>query len=454
MQPFLNYNFPGGTYLTTAPVITAAWKADSHERWTVPLGGGIGDIFHVGKLPVNTQASAYCNVAHPNNGANWQLRLQVQLMFPKQPRGVAGTFVLLNQIVLQSAGDPRAAGRHMGSAMTRPHGLVVLGCAILPVPAGCATRPVKPPIEHADHAGGYRFETREQYRRDHDNLVVLAFSGGGTRAAAFSYGVLEALRGIELDGPGRTPTNGLDEIGIVTGVSGGSFTALAFGLHGDRRFAEYERRFLQRDVEGELLRRLAKPIYWGSLSQSDWGRTARSFLPNCVNFQTVGNRILVPRPYAPRMKSEDVAEVIKGAFATNKIKTKLPEMTAQYFRRRVLLNTIAWINSDLDWRFNSVRDHVAKLFRDGFPKATRTAEGARQIRVANAGSSSSDGKLELGWQRSTIPDGTVDLFEAAILVQLEPVGAAPRFVDSWHYHVHGGQIHCGTNVLRKPRRKA
>jgi len=83
MQPFLNYNFPGGTYLTTAPIVTADWKADSDERWTVPVGGGIGHIFHVGRLPVNTQASAYYNVVHPDNGANWQLRLQVQLLFPK-----------------------------------------------------------------------------------------------------------------------------------------------------------------------------------------------------------------------------------------------------------------------------------------------------------------------------------------------------------------------------------
>jgi hypothetical protein len=49
----------------------------------VPLGGGIGKIFHLGRLPVNTQLGAYYNVVHPDDGANWQLRLQVQFMFPK-----------------------------------------------------------------------------------------------------------------------------------------------------------------------------------------------------------------------------------------------------------------------------------------------------------------------------------------------------------------------------------
>jgi len=83
IQPFVNYNLPGGAYLTTSPVITANWKADSSERWTVPIGGGIGKIFHLGRLPVNTQISAYYNAVRPDFQANWQLRLQAQFMFPK-----------------------------------------------------------------------------------------------------------------------------------------------------------------------------------------------------------------------------------------------------------------------------------------------------------------------------------------------------------------------------------
>jgi hypothetical protein len=83
MQPFINYNFTGGTYITSAPIITANWKAESGQKWTVPLGIGVGHIFHFGRLPVNTQIGAYYNVVHPDEGANWQLRFQVQFMFPK-----------------------------------------------------------------------------------------------------------------------------------------------------------------------------------------------------------------------------------------------------------------------------------------------------------------------------------------------------------------------------------
>jgi len=59
------------------------WHAPRACGWTVPLGGGIGRIFHFGKLPVNTQISPYYNVVSPEYGADWQLRAQVQLMFPK-----------------------------------------------------------------------------------------------------------------------------------------------------------------------------------------------------------------------------------------------------------------------------------------------------------------------------------------------------------------------------------
>jgi len=85
LQPFINYNVPDkpGRYLTFAPILTANWEADGGNRWTVPLGLGIGQILKLGKLPVNAQVSAYYNVARPDYAAQWQLRAQVQLMFPR-----------------------------------------------------------------------------------------------------------------------------------------------------------------------------------------------------------------------------------------------------------------------------------------------------------------------------------------------------------------------------------
>jgi NTE family protein len=139
--------------------------------------------------------------------------------------------------------------------------------------SGCALRPINPPLQEIDHAAGYRFEAREHQLHDRENLLVLAFSGGGTRAAAFSYGVLEALQAVQLRTKDGSTIRALDEIALVTGVSGGSFTALAYGLYGDRLFGQYEEQFLYRNVEGELLDRLLSPVYWGSLWSYGWGRS-------------------------------------------------------------------------------------------------------------------------------------------------------------------------------------
>jgi len=83
IQPFINYNFKGGWYLSTAPIITANWEEDSDDRWTVPIGGGGGKIVKIGKRPTNISVQAFYNVEAPANGADWTLRLQLQLLFPK-----------------------------------------------------------------------------------------------------------------------------------------------------------------------------------------------------------------------------------------------------------------------------------------------------------------------------------------------------------------------------------
>ena len=75
-QYFVNYNLDDGWYLTSAPVITANWEADSDDTWTVPFGGGVGKIFKIGNQPLNAQASAYYNVEKPEFG--------LQFLFPSK----------------------------------------------------------------------------------------------------------------------------------------------------------------------------------------------------------------------------------------------------------------------------------------------------------------------------------------------------------------------------------
>jgi NTE family protein len=99
-----------------------------------------------------------------------------------------------------------------------------------------------------------------------DVQVFLAFSGGGTRASAFSYGVLSELRQIEYQTDEGSYTL-LDEVDAISSVSGGSFTAAYYGLYGDRIFEDYEEKFLKNDVQSTLIERLFNPFnWWRSLS--------------------------------------------------------------------------------------------------------------------------------------------------------------------------------------------
>ncbi len=83
IQPFINYNMKDGWYLTSAPILTANWKADHSNQWTIPVGGGLGRIFRVGKQPMNFSTQFYYNVETPTNGADWSARFQLQFLFPK-----------------------------------------------------------------------------------------------------------------------------------------------------------------------------------------------------------------------------------------------------------------------------------------------------------------------------------------------------------------------------------
>jgi NTE family protein len=123
---------------------------------------------------------------------------------------------------------------------------------------GCAHYPVNAPLAAVNPTAGYRFETAVTGTNADDLLLVLAFSGGGTRAAALSYGVLEELAKTEVGRPGREHRL-LDDVNLVSAVSGGSITAAYYTLWGDRIFKDYEARFLKKPVQTGLLFRLLAP---------------------------------------------------------------------------------------------------------------------------------------------------------------------------------------------------
>ncbi len=83
IEPFVNYNLDKGWFLMTDIVITANWETSSSNRWTVPLGGGVGRVFKVGNQPINSRLEAYYNVARPDGAPDWQISFTWQFLFPK-----------------------------------------------------------------------------------------------------------------------------------------------------------------------------------------------------------------------------------------------------------------------------------------------------------------------------------------------------------------------------------
>ena len=82
-----------------------------------------------------------------------------------------------------------------------------------------------------------------------DTVVGLSFSGGGTRAAAFSFGVLSELERIPVRGAQGSM---IDRVEFVSGVSGGSVTAAYYGLRKRAGLADFRERFLLRNAEEGL----------------------------------------------------------------------------------------------------------------------------------------------------------------------------------------------------------
>ncbi len=144
----------------------------------------------------------------------------------------------------------------------------VLGLLLL---SGCAHYLVNAKLDLHDPKSGYRLETLAPNDNSGSLLVVLTFSGGGTRASALAYGVLETLAQTEIVWEGSRKRL-LDEVDIISAVSGGSYTAAYYALYRERLFTDFERDFLKRDVQGEIVRKMVAPGNLVRASSPQFGR--------------------------------------------------------------------------------------------------------------------------------------------------------------------------------------
>jgi len=153
--------------------------------------------------------------------------------------------------------------------------------------------------------------------RSPDLLVLLAFSGGGTRAAAFAYGVLKTLADTEVMTPGGRRSL-LHEVDVISSVSGGSFTSAYYGLRGDKIFEEFEDRFLRQNVEGALIGQVLSPVNWIPQMSSIYGRgdvAAEYYNKHIFDGATFAD---LERPGAPAVviNATDLATGIRFSFTS------------------------------------------------------------------------------------------------------------------------------------------
>ena len=148
--------------------------------------------------------------------------------------------------------------------------LAALSASFCVFAGGCAHWPETPRLEQAG-APGYRLAEVTRPGQSDELLVILAMSGGGTRAAALGYGVLEELRRTEVTVNGVNRRL-LDEVDVISAVSGGTFPATYYALRGEKTFDEFETRVLSRNFESELARRIIlNPVNWVRLSSATFG---------------------------------------------------------------------------------------------------------------------------------------------------------------------------------------
>ena len=138
--------------------------------------------------------------------------------------------------------------------------------------AACTYAPPQPePL--AQWSPERNWEVREMLAtgRSPEIAVLLAFSGGGTRAAALSYGVMKELAQTRI-ATARGERSMLQEVDMISSVSGGSFTAAYYGLYGERLFRDFEQDFLRSDVQGALIGKTLNPSNWRRLASGTFGR--------------------------------------------------------------------------------------------------------------------------------------------------------------------------------------
>lgn len=229
--------------------------------------------------------------------------------------------------------------------------LVLAFCLALGL-AGCETARFleNEPFPAEDPKAGYRYDKLAEFTTGNSEelFVILTFSGGGTRAAALAYGVLEKLRNTMITVDGRERSL-LQEVDVVSSNSGGSYTAAYYGLFRERMFDDgvepeihFTRRVLERDIEGEILRRvLFSPLNWFRLASPAFNRsdlTAEFYDEEIFGGQKFGDLTRRGRPFVI-INANDTTKGTRFEFTQEHFDLICSDLTAYPLARAVMASS-------------------------------------------------------------------------------------------------------------------
>ena len=127
-------------------------------------------------------------------------------------------------------------------------------------------------LSQIDPEKGYRLEKTMQQALEKENLVIVTFSGGGSRAVSLGYGVLEQFQQATVRPTERGDTL-LQNIDVVYGVSGGSVLAAYLALEGQETIPKFKEFFLKKDFQKKVINEVFSLSNVPRLTSPQFGRS-------------------------------------------------------------------------------------------------------------------------------------------------------------------------------------
>lgn len=238
----------------------------------------------------------------------------------------------------------------------------------------------------------------------------------------------------------------------------------------DSEFLQPSRVRLQRELGVPIY---PVPVLWDRVDdinrfrEAFWQQPTTAYSPDMANMQVLNNHLLIPKPYGPRMRPRDAIAVVQAAMQDVEVPGDIrAQVSHQLIRQHSLTRTHYWIekvspayllnpSGTIRASYGGLRTQqdVINAFKDSFPGAS-DSQIQRRLIIPNRHHFDAHGSLRDDHTRLLVNDGMVDLFELFTAAIAAHLNIKIHFVDSWYYHLGDGQIHCGTNVLRRPRRRA